>query len=166
MENQSAEWREKDNTGMHIIVEGVFLTRLDFELHPENRENLKYELNAECHSHYPEPDLLVQVLDFRVTHDVKNPALDMEFTFMANFRSEGEGEPSLQEFARLNAPAYVMPYARELIANITSRTGILPTLVIPPVNILSLIEKGLHDSDEPTLDFEDGFGEEAIEEEE
>jgi len=149
---------------MHIIVEGVFITRLDFTLHPENRENLKYELNAKCRSYYPEPDKLVQELNFKVTHEVDNPALDLEFTIVSNFRSEGDGEPSLKEFARANAPAYVVPYARELIANITSRTGILPTLVIPPVNIFSLIEKGLHDTDELTLEFEEESNPESSDE--
>jgi len=40
-----------------------------------------------------------------------------------------------------HAPAYIVPYARELIANITSRTGILPTLVMPPLNIVELLKE-------------------------
>jgi preprotein translocase subunit SecB len=151
----SSMWRKEDNAGVHIIVEGIFLASLDFELNFENLTNLDYELNAECQSHYPEPDKLVQIIDFEVTHEIEDPALWLGFTFVTHFRKIGDGQPSLQEFAKANAPAYVMPYARELIANITSRSGILPTLVIPPINIFSLIEKGLHDTDELTLDFDE-----------
>lgn len=53
-------------------------------------------------------------------------------------RVEGPQVLPLEEFARLNGPALVMPYAREIVTNITSRTrhGVI---LFPPVNIVQLV---------------------------
>jgi preprotein translocase subunit SecB len=136
---------------MHIVVEGIFLKRLDFEVFRENLETPSYSMKMTSHTNFPNDNVLVQITDFDVAHAVENPSFKFRFSFEAHFRSEGEGEPTLKEFAAVNAPAYIVPYARELIANITSRTGVLPTLIIPPINVLELIKEGLHHSDDPTL---------------
>ena len=145
---------------MHIVVDGIFLKKIDFELIPENipkniEEGLSYGLDVNCHSHFtPEKDKLVQIIDFDVAHGVEKPPFRFTFSIQAQYHSEGEGKPTLEEFSKYNAPAYVVPYARELIANITSRISIIPTLVIPPINIFELIEaqkQSLEDGDhEPT----------------
>ena len=131
---------------MHIAVEGIFLKKIDFELILENipkdiEDGLSYGLDVNCHSHFtPERDRLVQIIDFDVAHGVDKAPFRFKFSIQAQYRSEGEGKPTLEEFSKYNAPAYVVPYARELIANITSRISIIPTLVIPPINIFELIE--------------------------
>lgn len=47
---------------------------------------------------------------------------------------------SLQEFATVNGPAIVMPFVREVVANITarSRNGIV---LLPAMNVLALAER-------------------------
>jgi preprotein translocase subunit SecB len=139
---------------MHISVEGIYLSSMEYSLNLENVENLTYELHVRCKSNFFDDGRLIQVLDFDVTHGIKNPPFNLKFSFTASYRSDGEGEPTLMDFSHVNAPAYIVPYARELIANITSRAGVIPTLVIPPINILQLIEEGLHESDEETLGLE------------
>jgi preprotein translocase subunit SecB len=46
----------------------------------------------------------------------------------------------LNEFAKTNGPALVMPFVREIIANITarSRNGIV---LMPPINVVALTER-------------------------
>lgn len=135
---------------MHIYVESVDLSGLHFEAHSDFKE-LDFNLHVACSSHFITENELIQNFTFNVMHGVSNPPFDMEFTLTAKFISEGEGQPSLRDFAEFNGPAYVVPYARELISNITSRSEV-PTLVIPPVNIFSLIEEGKLDHiDEPKL---------------
>ncbi|MCX6647178.1 MAG: protein-export chaperone SecB [bacterium] len=124
---------------MHIYVEGIFLTELQFKVFPDNPK-LDYNLHVTCSSHFINDNQLTQIFNFDVMHLVEAPPFDLKFTLEARFLSEGEGEPTLAEFSKSNGPAYVVPYARELISNLTSRTDV-PTLTIPPVNIFRLIEE-------------------------
>jgi preprotein translocase subunit SecB len=131
---------------MHIIVDGIFLRKLDFELLPENipenvDDGLSYGLGVKCHSYFsPEKDKLVQMVEFDIARGVEKPPFKFQFTLQGQYHTEGEGTPSLEEFSEFNAPAYVVPYARELIANMTSRISIIPTLVIPPINVVELLK--------------------------
>jgi preprotein translocase subunit SecB len=125
---------------MHIKVENISLASLELEVHPEHSANLSFNLAATCQSNFPEPNRLIQVMEFDLARNVTDPPFTFKFTFVSVFQSEGEGSPTLEEFAKVNAPAYVMPYARELVANITSRIGIIPPLMLPPINVFQLIE--------------------------
>ena len=125
---------------MHIKVENISLASLELEVHPEHSANLSFNLAATCQSNFPEPNRLIQVMEFDLARGVTDPPFTFKFTFVSVFQSEGEGSPTLEEFAKVNAPAYVMPYARELVANITSRIGIIPPLMLPPINVFQLIE--------------------------
>jgi len=150
---------------MSLIVEGIYLRRLDFKILPENLEDLDYNLKVSCQSFYPEDDVLIQEITFDVAHELKRPPFLFKFTLVSQFRKlapdedsslldeqdPASYEPSLKEFSEVHGPAYAVPYARELIANLTSRAGVLPTLVIPPVNIYKLMDDGLHEKGELTL---------------
>lgn len=138
---------------MHIFVDGIYLSDLHFKVNPEITE-LDYNLHVTCASHFTGENELLQVFSFDVMHGVDKPPFVLEFRLTAKFICEGEGTPTLEEFAKSNGPAYVVPYARELISNITSRTDI-PTLVIPPVNIFRLIEEGQLEHTEQTMKIED-----------
>lgn len=45
---------------------------------------------------------------------------------------------TLEEFSKTNAPALVMPYAREVVTNITARSR-HGTIFIPPVNVFAIV---------------------------
>jgi preprotein translocase subunit SecB len=65
-------------------------------------------------------------------------------------RSESATGMPLEEFAKTNAPALVMPYARELVTNITvrSRHG---TIMFPPVNVFALVaQEAKRGEEQPT----------------
>ncbi len=138
---------------MHIIVDGIFLRKLDFELYPENippkiDDGLPYGLGVKCHTYLsPDEDKLVQMIEFDVAHGVEKPPFRFQFTLQGQYHTEGEGTPSLEEFSKFNAPAYMVPYARELIASMTSRISIIPTLVIPPINVVELLKDQDKDQD-------------------
>jgi len=140
---------------MHITVEHISIVKVDFEVFPEHASHLSYDFNVSCDTHYPEDNLLIQIIEFRINDELEDAPFRLNATFLSQFRSEGEGQPSLEEFGKYNAPAYVVPYAREIIANLTSRAGIIPTLVIPPINVFDLIRKSPPDDDEPTLGLEE-----------
>jgi preprotein translocase subunit SecB len=125
---------------MAIIFENICLAKLELEVYPENAKTLKFNIALDSKSEFPEADHLIQTTEFDITHNQDDAPFTFKFTFISFFKSEGEGQPTLKEFAEVNATAYVIPYARELISNITSRLGIVPTLVLPPINVFKLVQ--------------------------
>jgi preprotein translocase subunit SecB len=143
---------------MHIVVEAIYLESLDFRLFPEYAQNRSYGLHVTSQSFFDDfetPKTLKQVLEFDVTHEVVNPAFELKFVMVAQYHSEGEGEPTLKEFAKVNGPAYIVPYARELIANLTSRAILIPTLVIPPINMVALLKESRAEENDQQLEFKE-----------
>jgi preprotein translocase subunit SecB len=125
---------------MHIKVKRIILSKLFFEIKAFETKEFNINLGISLKTIFPEPNQLIQHITFDLFHDIKDSPIDLNFTYIGHYSSEGEGSPTLQEFSKINAPAYIIPYARELIANITTRTGIIPTLIMPPLNIIELLK--------------------------
>jgi len=148
---------------MQIKVEGIFLTHLNFELIPENlTDPPKYSLGISIDTEIREEGkLLVLVARFDLAQKLEKPPFKFNFIFQGQFLGEGEGSPTLEEFGKIHAPAYIVPYARELVANITSRVSVLPTLVLPPINVYKLIEESekpmLHNDNPDSQPTDEGF---------
>lgn len=53
-------------------------------------------------------------------------------------RGETATGMTLEEFSKTNGPALVMPYAREVVTNITARSR-HGTIFIPPVNVFAIV---------------------------
>jgi len=126
---------------MIIKVVRIFLSSLVFKIKAFEQKDFNINLNITIKTNFPQENQLIQHVTFDLFHEIKDSPFDLNFTFIGHFSSEGEGSPTLQEFAKHNAPAYIVPYARELIANITSRSGIFPTLVMPPLNVVELLKE-------------------------
>ncbi len=71
----------------------------------------------------------------------KRPPVEFTFAVAGVFRSTGDGGMPLEEFAEVHAPAHLVPFVRELIANITTRSP-LPTVRIGPINVVASVRKG------------------------
>ena len=69
----------------------------------------------------------------------ERPPIELNFVLHGQFEATPGENMSVQEFARHYAPAHLIPYVRELIANITSRS-ILPTLNLGPINVIAMID--------------------------
>ena len=127
---------------MHIKIDRIALSKLNYKITSFDVKELVINLDVAVESQFPEDNQLIQHVTFNLFHEVEKSPIDLVFTFMGHFSSEGEGSPTLKEFSEIHAPAYVVPYARELIANITSRTGgIVPTLVMPPLNLFEILKE-------------------------
>jgi len=133
---------------MAIIVEYIRLEELELKVRPEYSGNLQFNLSFNCRSEFPEPHRLIQITDWNLAHGMENAPFVFRFKYVSEFRHDGEGTPTIEEFAESNAPAYVVPYARELIANITARLGVVPPLVLPPINVFKLVQTAKSQSDQ------------------
>ena len=71
--------------------------------------------------------------------EIKNPPIDVNVSVAGYFSMEESGDiNNLEEFSEVNAPAFLFPFAREVIANLSLNSG-YPPLLIPPANIRALI---------------------------
>lgn len=113
-----------------IKFNGVYLSKLKYELPQINPKEFKYDLNFndtyEIHD-----KLLISTLSIKLYDGFE---LELTGTFET---IEGKENLDLNQFAEINAPALLLPYAREIISNITSRTP-LPPLLLPPINIIAI----------------------------
>jgi len=111
----------------------VFLSKLNYELPQVKPEDFEYNL------------------DFSDTYKIKGNKLIFTFNIhlydrfqlelTAIFETiESEENLDLEQFAKVNAPAFLFPFAREVISNVTSRTP-LPHLLLPPINIVAMKNK-------------------------
>ena len=111
----------------------VFLSKLNYELPQVKPEDFEYNL------------------DFSDTYKIKGNKLIFTFNIhlydrfqlelTAIFETiESEENLDLEQFAKVNAPAFLFPFAREVISNVTSRTP-LPHLLLPTINIVAMKNK-------------------------
>jgi preprotein translocase subunit SecB len=60
--------------------------------------------------------------------------------YQASFKTVGDNQSlPIEQFAEHQAPAFVMPYIRELLSNLSNRS-IYPVLNLPPVNLLNVMQ--------------------------
>lgn len=111
----------------------VFLSRLNYELPQVKPKEFDYNLSFSDTYKIEEKTLIltltVQLYD----------RFQLELTGIFE-TIEGEENLDLEQFAKVNAPALLMPFAREVISNITSRTP-LPHLLLPPINVIAIKNK-------------------------
>lgn len=86
-------------------------------------------------------DVVVQVDLFKNISPEKRPPIDLKFALRGHFVLAEEPNMTWDVFAKDHAPAHLIPYVRELISNITSRSP-LPTLNMGPVNVKAMVAKG------------------------
>ena len=118
-----------------IRFNGVFLSKLNYELPQIEPKKFKYNLNF-LDTYKIEEKKLIYTLAIQL-YD----RFQLELTGIFE-TIEGEENLDLEQFAKVNAPALLMPFAREVISNITSRTP-LPHLLLPPINIIAMKNKAI-----------------------
>jgi len=128
-----------------IKFTGVHLLSLEFKIKgkPESMipTGLTFETKAELSEDGKALDLYMITDLFGDIEEPEKPPIDFNFVLHAGFEAAEQENLSLAEFARRQAPAHLIPYVRELIANITTRS-VLPTLNLGPINVISMIESG------------------------
>lgn len=116
-----------------IRFDRVFLSKLKFTLPQVPPDKFKYSLNMSS-SYKIDSEKLIYSIDVQL-YD----GFELEMTGIFSIVKDKENL-NLEKFVQVNAPALLMPFVRELISNVTSRTP-LPHFLLPPVNILALSKK-------------------------
>ena len=128
-----------------ILFKGVQLLDIAFKVRGEVPKPIplgpKFNMEARFSEDGTKLDPVLSVDMFGNVAEEQRPDIDLAFTLIGGFERVEEGNVSLREFAEYNAPAYLIPYLRELLANITTRSP-LPLLNIGPINIIALAKEG------------------------
>ncbi len=135
-----------------IIFHGIYLLQLKYETNMEFQGQLmmpNIEIGYSHKIHEPKAQNQRQALEcrmvLRLNTQQESPPFKLELELAARFEATGEGGYPLEKFAEIQAPAYMMPYARELVSNLTNR-GIYPVLNLPPINVQTLMQHQHEDS--------------------
>jgi preprotein translocase subunit SecB len=128
-----------------IRFRGVHLLDLHFEIHGPLPQRLptgiRFDVAARILRETKTLEVVLKVDLFGGLRKDEMPPMEFRFALVGRFAEAETPNMDLGEFARRHAAAFLVPYARELIANITARSP-LPTLNIGPINVLALVEQG------------------------
>lgn len=113
-----------------IKFERFFLSKLNYELPQVEPTKFKYSLSIES-GYKIDKDKLISTLTIQLYDK-----FGLELTGVFSTR-KGEENMDLARFAELNAPSILLPFAREIISNITAKSP-LPHLLLPPINMIAL----------------------------
>lgn len=127
---------EKKQPGINF--DGILLKDLSFSREPKILQKPSLDLTFNSNSTI-EKDVLIYELSCSITE--KEKTFNISCSMIGFFSViPDERNMSLEDFSKTNAPAMMFPYIREVIASTTLKAG-LAAVILPPVNINSLIKK-------------------------
>lgn len=78
-------------------------------------------------------------LEIKLFEKYDNPPFRLTVLVAGYFSVDNDAElENLEEFSNIQGPALIFPFVREIIANLSMRTGLQP-LILPPTNIWHLL---------------------------
>ncbi len=127
------------DTGINFVK--VTLTELVFKLNKKfelPKDGLPVEIDIQTKNSFsPDRKTLNAVLSVVLFAKARNRPFSMKVTVEGTFT--GEDPAGLKRFSKVNAPAHLFPFVREVIGNTTMKANI-PPLLLPPFNITAMIE--------------------------
>jgi hypothetical protein len=104
--------------------------------------SLTYKLGVTqfARTYSPDRKQMDVVITFDLMRGIEPRPIDLVFTFGLRYARQGDSPMNLEELKEPMILAHALPYVREIVTNLTSRTP-LGTLVISPVNTHILWEE-------------------------
>jgi preprotein translocase subunit SecB len=132
---------EKKQPGITFL--GVNLMSLEFDAGPEVPDKLRYGPTFDTNRDFSSDGTLLtytmRVDLFGAMPEDQKPRIKFKAELVGRFEYVAGGNMSLQEYAEHNAPGLMVPYLRELVANVTTRSP-LPTLNMSPINVSAFMK--------------------------
>jgi preprotein translocase subunit SecB len=126
-----------------VRLSGIVVDRIrfdDLEVGTPPLRNLQFDVSL-SRKIWQSPPSLDVTIGIRIASREPSGKFALEVSMTGRFEAiEQTPNLSLQEFASVNGPAIVMPFVREVVANITarSRNGII---LLPAMNVLALAQR-------------------------
>jgi|SRR5271157_798304 len=138
---------EKKNATINVVA--IVLEKLEFERQQQissaifssdgsiTTVNLKLEAKIERQFSEDKTKLLTK---FQLKVSDADNTLSILCRVAGLFVQTEDGSMNLEEFAKVNAPTFLLPYVRENISTVTMKAG-LPPIILPPLNMLKFINE-------------------------
>lgn len=134
-----------------IDFEKIMLERINLEVTPDYlfpEKGVEVEMTVSVNAALNKPEKKLKLtLEVSLFKETKNPPLRLLVSASSYFK--GKDIKTLEEFSKVQAPALVFPFVREIIANLTMRTG-YPPFLVPPTNIVAFVGKKLEKTKQKT----------------
>jgi preprotein translocase subunit SecB len=117
-----------------ILVESVFNRK------PQIPDDMKFNIDFAV-SNSISPDIKNLVTEITATLNKPDDPIYMRIKYVGLFSVAGEGNMDIKEFSKSNAPAILFPYIREEIHGKMIKACLPKSLIIPPLNLVALIQK-------------------------
>jgi preprotein translocase subunit SecB len=127
----------------HIIISGYKIlnlallessferkTNVTFDVDKVNRES---ETDVEVQKISEEQVLVTETLTFTQTSLEGDLEISAKIKMIGIFEKSGDTELSIDEFAKINAPAIIYPYIREHLSSLTTKAAV-GTILLSPYN--------------------------------
>ena len=142
----------KKNEQQGISFDKIIFEKINVEINPEFRskdisEGLNVDISLNAFGKIDKlKKLLIFTLETTIFKNTENRPFNIFIKAIGFFFVKDEGDITiLEEFSKINAPALMFPFVRETIADLTLKSG-YPPLLLPPINIVTLIEKSRNKS--------------------
>lgn len=126
------------NKGVNFIQ--VSVTEVDFKLNRKfkvPKAGIPVDMGLDIKKSFSrDKKSLTIILSALLFHKTKTAPFKMKVLVEGIFASKDTKE--LQAFSKVHAPAHLMPFLREIIANTTMKANI-PPLLLPPFNIQEIL---------------------------
>jgi len=126
------------DTGINFLK--VTLTELSFKLNKDfqlPKKGVPVEIDIKTKNSFsPDKKTLISTLSITLFSTTKNRPFSMKVTVEGTFT--GEDPEELKRFSKVNAPAHLFPFVREIIGNTTMKAN-FPPLLLPPFNISAMV---------------------------
>src|SRR3954468_2977289 len=119
----------------NVTLETIRLLKCDFNVNPDfpiDRRTLEIAFNFDLKRNFPESTILVALARVGLFEHAEAKPFTLVVEYEARFTvPSADHADALRKFGRYDAPATLIPYLREAIANVTGRTNFGP-LLLPP----------------------------------
>ena len=121
---------------MGIKINRIYLDRVDFTIRNLNPGKQEIPVSVDLDA---KPEFKNNMLFQHLLFSVDTEVFSTKGIFVGIFTADKGCEDNLKKFAEANAPAYIIPYLRELLVNLTSRAAITP-FILQPIDVVSYFE--------------------------
>ncbi|MDC7124994.1 MAG: protein-export chaperone SecB [Spirochaetales bacterium] len=121
-----------------INFNNIILKDLNFSRNTDCilKPQLKVDLDAKNNISEDKNNLNVE-LTIEISEE-ENNSFHISCTMVGEFSvSEGTENMDLESFSKVNAVSLMIPYLREVISSVTTRSGLKP-VILPPINVSAL----------------------------
>jgi preprotein translocase subunit SecB len=127
-----------------IRIKSVRMYSCLFETNPkfeaaEGLGPIPVDYDVKIERAFPDPQTAVVRFGIEIFKSVPSSPFSVNVVYEGLFETEEGGSESLATYAKYNALATLLPYIRETISSLTTKSGHAP-LVIPPMNVQAMVD--------------------------